>query len=383
MTDKLRIFLLTRSLDIGGAQRQLVALARGLHRRGHAVQVGLFYDGGALADELRDSGIEIVHFRKRGRWDLLTFIPRVVAELRRRRPDVLYGFLTGGNLIASAVRRFIPETAIVWSVRASNMNLASYDWAYRFSYKVECSMSRSADAIIANSIAGAEYAIRSGFPSQRIVVVENGIDADRFRPRPELREAHRRAFGLEDGDIAIGVLARLDPMKGHAVLLQAARILVEKVPAARFICIGDGPELARLKRMAAELGVGERVLFAGEQEPVAAFNALDLACSCSLWGEGFSNAIAEAMACGLPCVVTNVGDSAVVVGDVGIVVPACSPEALAAGLETQIARLHDHDPQAPRRRVVEKFSIDAMVDKTLDVFGRARALRNARAADAN
>ena len=113
--------------------------------------------------------------------------------------------------------------------------------------------------------------------------------------------------------------------------------------------------------------------FTGGQDPVAALNALDIASSCSLFGEGFSNAIAEAMACGLPCIVTDVGDSRAIVGDFGTVVPAGSAAALAAAMQSVIATRKDHDPRLPRQKIVTEFSVSAMVERTLEALQSAAA----------
>jgi glycosyltransferase involved in cell wall biosynthesis len=366
--NKLSILLLARSLEVGGAERQLVLLAKGLKERGHSVEVALFYGGGSLVAELHDCGIEVVDLRKKGRWDLLGFMMRVIRELRRRRPDVVYSFLGGANLVAAAARVFSPRTRLVWSIRASNMDLMHYDRLHRIGYTIECGLSGLPDRIIANSSAGAAFAIRNGFPEAKVAIVPNGIDTDRFRPDPALRARQRRLFGLMDGQVAIGVLARLDPQKGHADFLRAASIAAAMDSTLRFLCIGSGPELERLENFAGELGLSGRIIFTGDQDPVAALNALDIACSCSVWGEGFSNSLAEAMACGLPCVVTDVGDSAQIVGPTASLVPPGSPEALAAELLRQAASLDRHDQAHPRARIVESFSSSAMVERTLDVL---------------
>lgn len=122
-----------------------------------------------------------------------------------------------------------------------------------------------------------------------------------------------------------------------------------------------------LQRLAKSLGIADRVQFTGELDPAAALNAFDVSCSPSIT-EGFSNAIAEAMACGVPCIVTDVGDSALIVGDSGTVVPPSSPTALAQAIEQAIRGLGKHDPKRPRQRIVDNFSIDRMVDRTVEVF---------------
>jgi glycosyltransferase involved in cell wall biosynthesis len=367
-TTQISIFLLARSLEVGGAERQLVALAKGLHERGYKVTIGLFYRRGELLRDLEDSGIPVVDLGKKGRWDLAGFVARTAAAVRGAQPDVIYSFLGGANLIAAAIRPFVRSARYVWSVRASNMQLKEYGLTRRLAYRVERTISNLPDLIIANSSAGAAHAIRNGFPAGKLVVIPNGIDFERFRPDAKLRAAQRRKLALKAGDVAVGVMARLDPMKGHKVFLEAAAIAAARAPKLRFLCIGEGPELPELERIRDELGLGDRLSFTGPLEPVSALNALDIACSCSVWGEGFSNSVAEAMACGLPVIVTDVGDSAMIAGNAATVVPARAPEALADAILAQAAALDRHDPGVPRARIVENFSPAAMVERTLEAF---------------
>lgn len=123
-----------------------------------------------------------------------------------------------------------------------------------------------------------------------------------------------------------------------------------------------------LELIADEMGLGDRLFFTGESEPLAALNALDIACSSSIWGEGFSNSIAEAMACGLPCIVTDVGDSARIVGTAGTVIPPGSPTALADAILRQADSLEIHRAGVARAQIVENFSMSMMVEHTLEAF---------------
>ena len=365
--DPLSVFLLTRSLTTGGAEQQLVALARGLCEGGHQVSIGVFYGGGPLERGLESAGMEIVDLGKSGRWDVVPFLLRTAAALRLRKPDVLYSFLGGANLVASAVRRSVPRTKLVWSVRNSEFDMSVDHWVARAGHRLEAALAHAPDAIIANSSAGRDFAVSRGFPAGRITIVPNGIDTDRFRPDPGLRAEQRGKLGLSEDEIAIGVLGRLNATKDHASFLRAAAAVHARQPNCRFLCVGSGPELERLQRLAVDLGIADRVLFPGELDPAAALNAFDIACSSSIT-EGFSNALAEAMACGLPCAATDVGDSAMIVGDSGMVVPPASPADLAGAVERQIERLPAHDPAVPRARIVDNFSLAAMVDRTVEVF---------------
>jgi len=368
-SNDISILLLVRSLEAGGAERQLVELARGLQRRGYRVTVATFYKKGPLLDDLEKARVPLIDLRKGGRWDLAGFLVRTALAIRKSRPAVIYSFLGGANIIASLDRWFVPPTKLVWSIRASNMDLRRYDWLHGLAYWVECRLSRTADLIISNSRAGRDFAVEHGFPEDRIHVVPNGVDTDRFKPDADLRQRQRAAWGLSDEHIAVGVLARLDPMKGHGVFLKAAAKIVRQRSRLRIFVVGAGPEEDRLKRQAARLGLERTMRFTGPSEtPEAALNALDICCSPSEFGEGFSNSIAEAMACGVPCVVTDVGDSARIVGDAGEVVPPSDSRALGEAILRLADRLDDDCKQRARDRAADHFSVGAMVDGTLAVF---------------
>jgi glycosyltransferase involved in cell wall biosynthesis len=159
-------------------------------------------------------------------------------------------------------------------------------------------------------------------------------------------------------------------MKDHESFLRAAARVAALRPEARFLCIGEGSEGYRqaLVRLAAGLGIADRVIWTGRcTDPAAALAGLDICCSSSSFGEGFSNAIGEAMACGLPCVVTDVGDSALLVGATGTVVPRRQPEALAEALLAEVGRLGEGRGGRARARIVENFSVDRMVERTLSL----------------
>jgi glycosyltransferase involved in cell wall biosynthesis len=372
----LSVLLLIRSLEMGGAERQLVELARGMQFRGHRVTVAAFYKRGPLLAELDEARVRVVDLAKRGRWDVAGFLLRTRKAIAKARPDVVYSFLGGANLVATAATATMRSTRLVWSIRASRVDLSKYGWLHKASYRIERLLSNAPDLIIANSNAGREFAASQGFPADKIEVVHNGIDADRFRPDLRLRKEQRGKWKLDEHDIAIGVLARLDPMKGHETFLTAAAEVSRQLAEAKFFCIGEGSELARLRGLADQLGIAARTRFVGRTDDSrSALNGLDIYCSPSYFGEGFSNAIAEAMACGVPCVVTDVGDAALIVGETGLVVPRSDANTLAVGLIEQANGLASYDGLRSRVRIVENFSVDAMVDRTLDVMQRLSRMR--------
>jgi glycosyltransferase involved in cell wall biosynthesis len=364
-----RVVFLIRSLDIGGAQRQLIELANGLHRANWRVKVLVFYGGGELEADLIKRGVRVQSLAKTGRWDVFGFSYRLLRSLRRERPDVLHGYMSTANLLSTAMQPFVPKIRVVWGVRASNMDLSEYDWLSRLSFRVACWLSRFADLVICNSTAGKEFHAANGYPSNRMVVIPNGIDSDRFKPDPIARTQMRRRWAIGDDHTLVGVIGRLDPMKDHDTFLRAAAVVIGDRPDVRFVCVGDGPEpyRGRLKRLASDLGLDDRLTWAGPHINMPdVYNALDLVVLSSRWGEGFPNVVAEAMATGVPCVVTDVGDAPGVVKDTGWVCPPHDPAALARALTVATASRQDLAAygQRARRRVRTEFSTERLTSTT-------------------
>lgn len=361
---------LIRSLELGGAERQLVALARGHDRTRFEPHVVSVYPGGVLAPELQQAGVALHSLDKAGRWDLLAAQRRLGRIVGRLRPAILHGSLTTGNLMALAARRTAPGAKLVWGWRASALDYAHYGAWTRWAEALERRLSARPDLIIANAEAGKRDQRARGAVARNIAVVPNGIDVARFKPDPEARQAVRTEWALEPEHLAIGLLARFDPMKGHDVFLKAAARAATARPDLRFVAIGSGaPEALRdLQARAAALGIADKVVWAGQRlDAERALAALDLCTSTSRFGEGFSNALAEAMASGLPCVATDVGDSATILGDRGRIVPPGDAEALAEGWLALLDRLAAEGEglrAANRQRIVDNFSLEAMVTKT-------------------
>lgn len=361
--------LLCRSLNYGGAERQIVELAKGLKQLGCSVNVLTFYSGGELESDLITAGVQVLSLGKKGRWDIVFFLYRLRSFIRSSGTNIIYAFLGVPCIISLAVKLTNSKLSVVWGVRASDMDLSKYDKLTRFSYWLECFLSRNADWIIANSEVGRLYALSNGFPVTKTSVIPNGINTDHFLPDPCARQKIRKEFALSDEEIVIGLVARLDPMKDHPVFFKAAVTLMQQNLQVRFLCVGDGNESYRteLHTLAEQSGLGSNLIWVGSRNDMPSiYNALDILVSTS-YTEGFPNVIAEAMACGVPCVVTDVGDSRLIVGDTGFVVPPKQPDVLAQKIQRMIELLSTQREKLilqTRDRIVKNFSANAMVMAT-------------------
>jgi glycosyltransferase involved in cell wall biosynthesis len=350
----------------------LVTLAKGLHQRGTDVTVLVFYSGGDLEKELHTHGVKVIDLRKSGRWDVLPFFLRLKHEVRTVEPDLVYAFLGPANMLASLLRIFLPRLRIVWGVRAANVDLSQYEWLSRTTYYLERRLSRFADLIICNSQAGMRYAAAHGFPEKKMRVIPNGIDTEKFKPDSASRARVREEFKISEAERLIGLVGRLDPMKDHDTFLRAAAMLASDRPDCRFVCVGDGPPAyrAHLRQLAADLNLDSKLIWSGSRHDMPdVFNAMDIACSSS-YGEGFSNVIGEGMACGVPYVVTDVGDSASIVEGTGLVVPPRVPGDLCEGMRLMLTKVGPELRAAARRSIVDRYTNEAMVNDTLELLCR-------------
>jgi glycosyltransferase involved in cell wall biosynthesis len=362
----IKVVFLIRSLDRGGTERQLATVIPRLSKERFDVTVISFYQGGQFGAELGAKDVEVLILNKRGRWDIFHFFRRLLTELKAIRPDIIHSYLVEPNLVAAFIKPVFTSAKMVWGVRASKRDLTRHDWFVRMNFRLQALVSRFADLIILNSNEGRDDHLALGFPPERSVVIHSGVDTDEFCPDRQLGIPIRKKWEIDDGTVLIGVVGRFDPIKDHRTFVQAAALLSGDRTDCRFVFVGDGPAdyVAGLRRLVAQSNLSDRVVWAGLRADMpAVYNALDIACSSSV-SEGFPNAIAEAMACGIPCVVTDVGDSALLVGETGIVVPPQNPLALAVGLRKSIENLRAGSAPDPRQRILNEFNVRRLVQRT-------------------
>ncbi len=370
----MKVAFLIRSLEIGGAERQLVYLARGLKDSGTAVSIGVFYQGGELEQLLESSGVDIIYLQKNGRWDIAGFLLRTWSWIKRENPDVLHGYLPGANIVAVMMKPLFSNLHVVWGVRASNMLLENYDKLAKLSFKLSVYLSRFTDLVIVNSNSGYDHHLKSGYKEKNMVVVHNGIDINLFKSDPIAGERQRAIWGIDTKLPLVGIVGRLDPMKGHRTFLQTVAKVRARNNSIQFICVGYGSNkyLEELKGYANELGVSEQVRWEDGQTNIeSVYNALDVLISTSAFGEGFSNTLAEAMACGVCCIATSVGDAETILSDYGVLVQTGDSTALADGVLKMLEYEEsekNHHRKSSVNHIKNNFSIEKLVTSTLAVL---------------
>lgn len=325
----MKVMLVHRGFMPGGTERQVAVTAAELARRGHSVSVVSFHPGDAFSDLLLDSGVELVVLGA-GRSALPLGLRR---EFRRHSPDVVLSYLAGANLVAllaGAGRKNAP--LVIWGVRSTSVNLDDETLRGRVVYLLEPHAARFAGGVIANSTAGLEDALDRGMRPRRCAVVANGIMPSSDSPPFRAPSAPR---------MQLGFVGRLHPMKGLPVLFEALS-MTQRVDLT--VVGGGAPAyVERLRGSITALGLEGRVHMVGHlREPRERYRAFDCLVLSSVYGEGFPNVVAEAMGEYLPCIVADVGDSAEIVGDTGIVVRPDDAVALAEA----ICRMRDLSDEA-------------------------------------
>ena len=351
-------------LGTGGAETALLRLSAHASRYRHAV-VSLT-DHGTMGPRLEAAGAPVDALGIRRPLGLLCSPWRLREIVRRTRPAVVQGWMTHGNLAAVFASR-LAHAPLIWSVRQSLPDFKYEKPATAVALWLSARIAGRADRIVYNSSGGARDHERLGYPVSNGCRIPNGFDTNLFAPSAERRQRMRQALGVDDETLLIGLVGRLHAQKNQAgFLAAAAKVLGGTDRKLRFLLAGPGTDADNpaLRRLVPNAATAEATLFLGDRADIPDITAaLDLAVNCS-FGEGFPNALGEAMACGVPSIVTDVGDSAWVVGDGGWVVPANDQKALEDALAAAITSTHEARTArgaAARRRVIESFSLSSVV----------------------
>jgi glycosyltransferase involved in cell wall biosynthesis len=350
-------------LGTGGAQAALYRLVQTLHPPEFEHVVITLGAEDSMSAMFADAA-ELHHLAMhRGR-----LLPHEVLRLRRMlragHYDVIQSWMYHANLMA-AMAGWGEATPVVWNIRHSLHALSYEKRATRWVIRAGARLSRRPVRIIFNAAVSRAQHVAFGYDDARSVVIPNGFDTAEFAPRTAERARVRAELDIPADVLAVGLVARVHPMKDHATFLQAAKRFGEMHPHSVFVLVGEGADAANreLGALIDRLDLRDRVRLCGRRSDIAAIdNALDIAASSSAWGEAFPNATAEAMACGVPCVVTDVGDAPAIVDDTGEVVPPRDPVALGdawARLAALGAGARRALGQRARARVIQHYAIDA------------------------
>jgi glycosyltransferase involved in cell wall biosynthesis len=340
-------------LRVGGAENMLAALVTAKRDNPFQQAVVNLLSGGVMAEPIRNAGIPIhdigiVH--PTAFWLAVLRLARLIRDLR---PTAIQSWLYYGDFISYWALRLSgrrSSTRLYWGIRCSDMYQSS-SWPLRLTIRACAHWSAAPDAVVANSYAGRDLHRKLGYRPRVFLVIPNGFDVERFHPDPAGRAKIRAELGIADAAPVVIHTGRVDPMKDHTSLMEVAA----RLPKLKFVFVGPGTR---------DLSAPPNVMTLGlRRDMPSLYAAADFAISTSV-SEGFPNFIAEAMACGVPVVATDVGDSRLIVGDTGTIVPARDVTAMAAALsELSMEPIAQHQRRCimARESIERNFSLDKAV----------------------
>lgn len=359
------------SLEDGGAEAVLYRLIRTATEFEH--QVISLQGPGKYGPIMEKEGFKVYYLSLRSSLPSPFKLMRLVEMVRFARPDVVQTWMYHADLLGGYAAWHAGVRNIVWGLHHTTLDAQHTKWSTRqllhINRRVSTWLPRS---IITCSEKGGAIHRKIGFPEEKMVVVHNGYDTSTFQPDEQARNAIRAEIGIAKDKLLLGCVARYDPQKDHHNLILGYRQVVEKRQDTHLLLIGSRltEKNTKINGLIADLGLSEQVTLLGSRTDIPALmNGIDIHVLASAFGEAFPNVLSEAMACGTPCVATDVGDSAKIVGQTGAIVPPQNPEALAEAILGVALRLRDSSiAEACRARIVENFSVEQMAANYGDVW---------------
>lgn len=381
---KTTILHLITTLNVGGAEMMLYKILMFMDRKRYLNYVVSLSDIGDLGVKIRDLGIPVygLNIPKNGLniRTLRGFI-KLYLLLRAIRPAILQTWLYHADLTGLILGKLVRIKSIYWNVRSTTFDKDQHStiWIRKL-----CSLfSPIPNGIIINSKKGKSIHQAIGYKTKKWKVIPNGFDINKFKPDKRAKAILMKELGISEsgyyedcpkkGVFFIGIIARHHPQKDHSTFIYAASKLLEKGYDVHFIMAGKGIEWKN-KRLSNRIPSAWRGRFhlLGEREDIPMLTAsLDIASSTSYYGEGFSNTLGEAMASGIPCVITDIGDALDIMGNTGIIVPARDPVAIANAWE-KIIMMKEKERltlgQLGRQRIVSLFAIEQITKRYEQIY---------------
>jgi len=274
---------------------------------------------------------------------------RLQAAITKSKPDIIQTWMYHANLMGALTKIWHSNTPLVWGLRQSNLDRTrSKKRTIMVAHAGAYLSHRFPESIVCVSDTARDVHVAMGYAAAKMLIIPNGFDADEFRPDMAARAEVRAGLGINKSSPVVGLIARFDSQKDHRTFFDASRAVYNKYPDAIFVLCGENIDSTNqaLIHMISEAGLENNVRLLGRRDDIARITAaLDVAVSSSAYGEGFSNALGEALLCGVPVVATDVGESRSIVRDAGFVVPPEDTLALGSSIGALIAL----DPLARRR----------------------------------
>ena len=364
-----RVAHVITGLNPGGAEMMLFKLLSAMDRVVFKPEVISLTGMGPLAERIQALDITVRALgMRRGVPNPLSLL-RLAVWLRRSKPDVIQTWMYHADLIGGIAAKLVGGIPVIWGIRHSNLDPQGSKRKTIWTANACARLSNWLPTqIVCCSEASLPVHAALGYATRKMCVIPNGFDLDVFRPDPSARRSVRAELGIPEDTLLIGMFARFHAQKDHRNFVEAAALLHAHHPDIHFLLCGDSItwENRVLSGWIVTASIHEHCHLLGPREDIPRLAAaLDIASSSS-FGEGFPNVVGEAMSCGVPCVVTDVGDSDRIVGTTGRIVAAKDPEALAMAWKEMIDLGEEGRRRlgvAARKRVMDRFELSKIVKK--------------------
>src|SRR5271157_2280055 len=357
-------------LNTGGAEMMLFNLLAGTNRECIESRVISLTDLGKISDKIISLGVPVQALGMKAGTANPGAILRLIKILRKDPHDLIQTWIYHSDLIGGLAGKFAGNIPVIWGIHNSTLDeqlsKKGTIWTVRACATLSHAMPHQ---IITCSETARKIHVSLGYAENKMIVIPNGFRLDDFHPDAGSRNSVRDELGLEENALLVGHIARFDPQKDHQNFTHAAGMVLDHYPAVHFLMCGDGVcwENAELAGWIKQIGRTDNFHLLGLRSDIPRLTAaLDLAVSSSAYGEAFPLVVGEAMACGVPCVVTNVGDSPDIIGDSGKVVPPRNSQALASeiiNLLSLSAAQRSQLGQIARSRIEDQFDIRIIVSR--------------------
>ena len=376
----IKVVHIITGLSIGGAENMLFKLVTHMDRNEFAPEVISLSGIGPMGEKMRNAGVPVRALNMRPNFPNPALMLRLVHWLRQSRPQVVQTWLHHSDLLGGVAAWAAGRIPLAWNIRHSSLDPATIKRQTILIGRACARLSHTLpQRIVCCSEAGREEHARLGYAADKLLVIPNGFDLTAYRPSAEARKVVRLALRIAEDTPLIGLIGRFHPMKDHATFVQAAGLLHRQRPDVHFVCCGEDItwQNEALAGAIRQEHLTNRFHLLGQRTDMPQIAAaLNIGTLCSLYGEGFPNVIGEAMACGVPCVVTDVGDSVTIIGETGRVIPLRAPEALAEAWGSLLGRSPEAvhlDALAARNRVETLFALNAVVGRYQELYREIRS----------
>lgn len=372
----MKIMHIITGLEVGGAETMLLRLLERIDPNRYSSEVVSLTTRGPIGERIAALGIPVHALGMRPNRPGFMAVARMVRLIRRLRPDVVQTWMYHSNLVGGIAARLAGNIPVVWGLHHFSIGRHQNKFSSWVVIRAGAPLSR----IVPTTIVCCAEATRTvhgaiGYRADRLEVIPNGFDLNHFRPAPEARRRLRQELGLGADTPLVGIVASFSPIKDHATFVAAMGRVARRFPDAHVVLCGLGlsDDNAGIAAMVERAGIRDRAHLLGRRSDMDVIHAgLDIEVSSSR-GEAMPLVIGEAMASGVPCVVTDVGDSARLVGTTGRVVPAGDAEALAGAVCSMLGLVPSALADlggAARRRITEHFELTSTVQQYESLYSR-------------